>query len=215
MSKMILGVAIGAAEAITRSARLTVITSVALTISLFGGILTPSSAEAGPIETFSFAQTGYVLTDTLSGTFSGALEPGGSIQLADLTAFSAAFTANLGSLVGTEVDTYSLADLNLFSFFPSTDGPNSSLDIFASITTGVPGSICVGAAAAFGLCGQEGNAVGVDHLRYSQNPFLFETTAQFANVAFVPQTAAVPEPAYLGICGVLLAFLARRRRAMR
>jgi hypothetical protein len=171
---------------------------------LFAATLMAAASRAATVETFSFTQNGYLRTDYLHGTFTGAVEPDGLIQLADLSFFTASFTENQGPL--SAVDTYSLANLQLFSFMPSTDGPNSTLDIFASFTTGTPGSICVGAAAAFGLCGKSSNAVGEDHLRYSQNPFLFEITSQFAVVQFVPpQPAATPEPASAGLCGLTLA----------
>src|SRR5579863_1085915 len=107
----------------------------------------PSHAGASTVETFSFTQGGYP-AGTLTGTFTGTLELDGSIQLADLTAFSTSYAVNLGPPQGMEIDSYSLPDLKLFSFMPGTNGPNSTLDFFAGITTGTPGSICAGAAAA-------------------------------------------------------------------
>ena len=107
--------------------------------------LIPLATNAATLETFTFTQTGYAPGDTLTGTFTGAVEVDGSIQQADLTDFSASFADNLGALQGTQIDHYSLVNLQLFSFVPSMDGPNSSLDLFASATSGTPGSICVGA----------------------------------------------------------------------
>jgi hypothetical protein len=165
--------------------------------------LTPAAANAASLETFTFTQKGYPVDDVLTGTFTGVVEADGSIQQADLTAFTASFFYDEGPL-GVEVDTYSLVNLELFSFSPSMDGPNSSLDIFASVTSGTPAGICVGAAAAFGLCQQGGNVAGVDHVK--SNEFLWLTTTQFAAVQFVPvQTTVTPEPASIGLCGLALA----------
>jgi hypothetical protein len=166
--------------------------------------LTPVVTQAGPLETFSFVQS-YPSAGGVTGTFTGAVEPGGSIQLADLTAFSATYT-----LPGTPVafvDTYSLADLQLFSFFPGPNGPNSSLDIFASVTASPPGSLCVGAAAAFGACGPSGSVAGTVHVRYAANPFLFDQTTQFANVTFIPAPVVTSEPAMLGLTSLMLPLL--------
>jgi hypothetical protein len=181
---------------------------------LLAAAFIPAAADASTIETFTFTQTGYPLTGMLTGTFSGVAEPNGSIQQADLTAFAASFTANLGVPTGIQVDSYSLANLQLFSFTPSMDEPNSLLDIFASVTSGTPGSICVGAVAAFGLCGLGGNLAGVDHLIYQPNPFLWASTTQYAVVQFVPAQSTTPEPASIGLCGLAMAsaFVWRRRR---
>ncbi len=169
----------------------------AMTLLLFAAVFS-FPAGAGTVETFTFTQTYPV--DVMTGTFTGSLEPDGSIQLADLTAFSAI-------LVNSSIDTYSLQDLQLFSFLPGANGPNSSLDFFASITSGVPGSFCVGAAAAFGLCGQNGNIAGDVHFRYAPNPFLFETTTQFASVNLDPPAIA-PEPSTLWLWGWGIALMA-------
>ncbi|HVW84927.1 MAG TPA: PEP-CTERM sorting domain-containing protein [Bryobacteraceae bacterium] len=185
-----------------------------ITALLLAPALIPGEAKASTLKTFTFTQTGYPVNDILTGTFTGTVEADGSIQQADLTGFTASYAANLGRF-GIQMDTYTLPNLQLFSFIPSIDGPNSSLDIFASVTSGPPGSVCVGAAAAFGLCGVSGNLAGVDHLRYPQNPFLWTTTTQFALVQLVPaQPAATPEPATAGLCALALAsaFVWRRKR---
>lgn len=184
---------------------------------LLAATLIPAAAHASALETFTFTQTGYPGNDKLTGTFTGAIEADGSIQQADLSAFTASFTVDLG-LSGIQTDTYTLANLQLFSFLPSINGPNSSLDIFASVTSGPPGSICVGAAAAFGLCGVSGNLAGVDHVIYQPNPFLWETTAQTPTVQLLPpQPTATPEPASAGLCALSLASIImwRRRKTFR
>jgi hypothetical protein len=175
----------------------------------------PTAAKAATLETFAFTQTGYPGIDRLTGSFTGAVEANGSIQQADLTAFTASFVDDFGPL-GIHTDTYSLSNLQLFSFIPGMDGPNSSLDIFASVISGPPGSICVGAAAAFGLCGQGGNFAGIDHAIYQPNPFLWLGTTQAAVMQFVPaQPAATPEPASIGLCGLALASAVGWRRKCR
>jgi hypothetical protein len=181
---------------------------------LLGAAFLSAAANAATIETFKFTQTGYVGDDILTGSFTGTVEADGSIQQADLTAFTASFLDDRGSF-GIQIDSYSLANLQLFSFRPAMDGPNASLDIFASVTSGPPGSICVGAAAAFGLCGVGGNLFGVDHLIYQQNAFLWVTSTQAAVVQFVPaQSASAPEPLSISLCALaLLSTIAWRRRA--
>src|SRR5581483_10465477 len=106
------------------------------TASLLFCALAPEIADANTIENFSFTQAGYAGTEMATGTFTGIPELHGSIQLADLTAFSISYMALIGRPNVTETDTYTLPVLKLFSFRPAADGPNSSLDLFASITTG-------------------------------------------------------------------------------
>jgi hypothetical protein len=178
---------------------------VTLAALLLAAALSPAAAHASSLETFTFTQTGYPVDDMLTGSFTGMVESDGSIQQADLTAFTASFSYDEGPL-GIEVDTYSLANLQLFSFAPSVDGPNSSLDIFASAPSGTPAGICVGAAAAFGLCQQGGNVSGVDHVK--SNEFLWLTTTQSPSVQFEPaQITPAPEPGTIGLCGLALASL--------
>ena len=58
---------------------------------LLAATVAPVVAHAGPLETFSFTQ-GYPSLASVTGTFTGTVETGGSIQLADLTAFSATYS---------------------------------------------------------------------------------------------------------------------------
>jgi len=177
--------------------------------SLFAAIA-PAKVQAANVETFSFTQQ-FGSGATITGSFTGTPETDGSIQLADLTGFTATYALNAGPPTGNFVDTYALANLLLFSIFPAADGPNSSLDIFADITTAPSGSICVGAVAAFGECGDSGNFSGEVHVRYSQNPFLFDHTTATANVTFVSAPIATSEPGLLGVTALVLPLLLRRR----
>jgi hypothetical protein len=177
-------------------------------------LLALQSAGASMLETFTFTQAGYSAA-SLSGSFTGLVEADGIVQLADLTSFTANLTTNLGFPIGAQTDTYALGDLKLFSISVAPDGPNSSLDLFASITTGTPGNLCVGAAAAFDLCGTSNNAVGFAQVRYAPNPFLTVKTSQTAVVNLVPAApvTTVPEPASPVMIAIALALgMAWQRR---
>lgn len=101
-----------------------------------------STARATTIDTFDFSQTGWVFAANrpvpqglFSGSFTGAVEPGGNINLPDLTAFSAIWSTTSGS------QSYGLGSLSLFSF--TTTGGPSSFGIIAN--RGVENGVCVGA----------------------------------------------------------------------
>ena len=109
---------------------------------------TSPAARAATIDTFSFTQgdwsdffqgTGTLAPITngiLTGSFTGIVEPGGFIELTDLSSLTVAFTSP--HLSTEEI----LASTTLFSY--DTNGGASSLDIAGP--QGLP-TICVGAAA--------------------------------------------------------------------
>jgi len=99
-------------------------------------------------------QSGYTGGGTLTGSFTGTVEAEGYIKLGDLSAFNATFT------IGPATGFFYLTDLQLFSALPGSNGPNSSLHFYAQ-TAGLAQNVCVGAAAAFALCGAGGNFAGV------------------------------------------------------
>lgn len=180
---------------------------------LLGIMMTHAIASASTIDTFSFTQSGYTGGGVLIGSFTGKVEADGYIEAADLSAFSATF--NAPSDGGTITAYFYLTDLSLFSFLPAADGPNSSLDFYAQ-SSGLAQNACVGAAAAFGLCGSDGNAVGV-----ANTIGVSESTADFAVVSLVsstttPPPSAAPEPATYSLYGLALALVVagvwRRRR---
>lgn len=198
---------------------------------VLGAIAIPQ-ATATTIETFDFTLSDFGTSDGFAmGTFSGTPEANGSIQLADLTTFMLLFTVDHLApymSIGNELDGYSLGNLQFFSFQPGADGPNSSFDFQATSNTAA--NLCVGAAAAFGLCGVGGDfaAVATSVLSTPQNPLFYES-AQFANVTLqqpLPATlggnpvgiapggpvTGTPEPGTLGLCGVVLMGLRLWRR---
>jgi len=178
-----------------------------------GMMMAPAIAKASTIDTFSFTQSGYTGGGTLTGTFTGTVEADGFIEQADLSAFNATLTAP--ETEGEAMGFFYQTDLQLFSFLPSSDGPNSSLDFYAQ-TAGLDQNVCVGAAAAFGLCGAGGNFAGIANtigVADASTPNLPVLTL----ISSLPTNppATVPEPATDSFCGVALiaAGLWRRSRA--
>ena len=117
-----------------------------------------SPAGAATIDTFSFTQSNWVgsfseggLIHTsgpvagglLSGAFTGTVEPGGLIRLADLSAFSDIFT-DTAAPMGVATTGMNLGSLTTFSYL--TAGGPSTLDIAG---TAGNGGNCVGGAVPF------------------------------------------------------------------
>jgi hypothetical protein len=148
------------------------------------------AASATTIDTFSFTQGGYQDGGVLSGSFSGAVEPDGFIELTDLKSINVTFTYNPGSVTAT---LYGYGPATFFSY--ATTGGASSLDLVSSI--GVSSDACVGAVAAFGAfgCGNGvANAVGsVGDLSTTQ----LASVSLTSSVTTPPPLSAVPEPASL------------------
>jgi hypothetical protein len=178
---------------------------------LIGMMMGPAIAKGSAIDTFSFTESGYTGGGTLTGSFTGTVEANGYIELGDLSAFNATFT--VPTSVGEATGLFYLTDLQLFSVLPASDGPNSSLDFYAQ-TPGLAQNVCVGAAAAFGLCGAGGNfagignTIGVGDASTPNFPIL-------QLVSSVPSNppAIAPEPVTYSFCGLTLiaAGLWRRR----
>ncbi len=92
-------------------------------------------AQASVVRTFDFVQPGWQYYDgTLTGTFSGVVEPSGYIELGDLTSFTLTLDDPPVRMEGA------LGDLSLFSYKP---GSASSLDIELSNSGG---QFCLGAS---------------------------------------------------------------------
>jgi hypothetical protein len=166
------------------------------------------SAHAATVETFHFTQGGYQNHGVLSGTFTGTVESNGFLSKADLSAIDIQFSADASPTLLFSLSTLFIEPGALFSF--DTAGPPfdaGTLDIFGGAS--LIGNICVGAAAAFGLCGGSGFH-GV--VRGALIAYTNETPVV---TRISPVVTAVPEPStwammILGFCG--LGFMAYRRK---
>jgi len=163
-------------------------------------------ARASTVDTFTFTQSGYSSAGfnndgALNGTFTGTVEADGFIEKSDLSAFSAVLSYTTDGGGDQIVSNYFYLDnIDLFSFLPAADGTNSSLDVHAVDSIGV--GLCVGAAAAFGLCGEEGNAVGV--LQPALVTDELPSVTLVSSVQTSPPPAPAPEPGTLFLCGLAL-----------
>ena len=161
-----------------------------ITVLAYLAVSSPRMALASL--TFDFTQTGYTGGGQVTGNFSGNLEPNGTIQLGDLTSFSATWSGN-SSVAGFSLG---LSDLFRFTYTASTNVlsfggfMSNQIGIFIPSVTGASGRV-------------GNNIIGVGPSA---------TTNQAAVVT------AVPEPATLtpAVSGVLLCLgyaWRRRRRA--
>jgi hypothetical protein len=152
----------------------------------------PAGAET--IDTFDFVQNDYVWKLTplivafnLDGSFTGTVEPDGSIQQADLTAFKANVPLEIDDLFTT-------ANLSLFSY--NTTGGSNSLDFVVSGPVGAIGAIlCVGASVGLDpACLLAGGAIPAfaDGKLFFTSPFLY-LTGDFPTVTLVSSVTSVPE----------------------
>ncbi|HEY3939606.1 MAG TPA: hypothetical protein VGL97_19390 [Bryobacteraceae bacterium] len=155
-------------------------------IGLFGAFFFAAFSRATTIDTYSFTQGGYGNSQSVeapfAGSFSGAVEPNGLIELSDLISFSLFSNSTTPSF---------------FSF--NTNGGASSLD-----TAVPPGSldetVCIGATAAFGgtIAGTNCGAGG--SLGYNAVDGLTFTTNQLPDVTLISSVtnpAPAPEPGTL------------------
>lgn len=190
-----------------------------------------AAARADTIDTFTFTEgnwSGYRLVagvdspqlgDTLTGSFTGVVEPSGFIEQKDLTAFNVDFSdgslfANLG-----------LGDLTLFEY--DINGGVSSLDFAGSL--GAIQNICVGAATSldanctldFEVAYPAGTVgvVEVASLPDFVSPAFPVITLQSSFTPLMPipapaPVATAPEPAsaFLLLTGAALVFIGRFRR---
>jgi hypothetical protein len=155
------------------------------------------ATSATTIDTYDFTQGGYVGlagTGDLTGSFTGAVESDGFIELADLSSMSVTFTVTGGGALSSDA-------LPLFFSF-DTAGGSSSLDLITNlVTTPLPVSVCVGAAAVLGASGC--GAGGFDGVFF---PF---TTQDFPVVTLVSSVTTPESPTWvmmlLGFAGLAFA----------
>lgn len=207
---------------------------VAAAIAVWGLSIGAVAARAATIDTFSFTQAGWAKAmftaagpigpgapdpgGILTGTFTGTAEPGGFIQLGDLTSFSDSYSdaANPTGLGGTAMN---LASLSAFSYL--TMGGPSTLDIAG----GRSGGNCVGGALPFSNnCTADMLVVYVPGITGAVFQFFgspnFVSTAQpvitlVSSVTTPP--AGVPEPSSLSLLAAFIGLFgfagcAHRRR---
>lgn len=191
---------------------LTIKSPALIALALFAGAL---SVNAATIDTFDFTQGGWVNDvngGTLSGTFTGTVEPSGLIEAADLTSFSAQFVlpGSSGAFQFTRIAPFG-ASGPFFSY--NIDGGNSSLD-FLAYAPSENILVCEGAAAPLACAGPQ-NSFG-----YSA---AFGYTLQQATVTLVSSVTSnppapgtpTPEPATAAILGIGLLLIGIFRRGGR
>jgi hypothetical protein len=113
---------------------------------VFPTLLAVNSTASAATETFNFSYlTGWNGTDTsLTGSFTGTVEPDGLIERSDLTSFTATLITGTPPPIIASID---LSELTEFSY--DTTGGVSSLSYIASVPVSSPPPIywCAGAAA--------------------------------------------------------------------
>lgn len=165
--------------------------------------LAASSAEAATVDTFSFlSSTDWTFAGTsLSGSFTGTVEPNGFIELNDLQAFQV-----IGLVGGTEfLDDPTVGGLSFFSY--DTQGGASSLGFIAKDTANETG--CLGAPSVLSLaCNPNGanppSTVGVQTFLVGA---IFVTTPDLPVITLVSSMTTIPEPStwammVLGLAGL-------------
>lgn len=167
------------------------------------------SIAARDTVTYTFTQTAWGIDGSPApsfsetGSFTGTPEIDGYIEQADLSSFSATF-----SHLGNPLASFSLADLQYFSFLT---GQSGSFGFYASQQYySLTFKLCSGAPAAYGYCGQGGNIQGEYYPYYSS----YVTTADPAALTLLPNPPpppAVPESSGLVLVamGVMAAGILR------
>lgn len=153
-----------------------------------------AAANAATIATFSFTQAGWADgAYSLSGSFTGTVDSNGYITKDTLTGFQATLVGGLPNTYGLEI--FTGFPTSLFSFDTFTPIDSGSLAIYSP--AGGVYALCVGAPAAFGLCGAEfGPSVRGKLGGYSTLQAPVVTLVSITTDAPPPgATPGVPEPA--------------------
>lgn len=171
-----------------------------LVVAGYAAVLGPTTAQAATVVTYGFVQAGYLTTvqsaatgpGTLTGTFTGVVNPLGQFQLHDLSAFSLNFA--IPTVVGTSSGPFGgLGDLSLFSF-----NTTSGSDLLIISQDNLAQGTCVGAAATLSpFCNPGGNnPAGTLGALLLTNVVVARTTQApiITLVSSVTTPGAVPEP---------------------
>jgi hypothetical protein len=203
-------------------------------MALLLGLACAGAAQAVPIYTYTFTQTGYVpvpavvgaaTTGVVTGSFSGALDSSGHITRDTLTAYHfeiSGFTQGLDDFNWSH-DTLPF----LFSYIPGDSGSFGLVDhgynfvtVSLDVCIGLPaGILCNGGnargalAAAFGSTGSPIFNAIILHAYTDSVPLLVGSVADVGDPVFLA-TTPIPAALLLFMTGVgsfpLLAFLRRR-----
>jgi hypothetical protein len=183
---------------------------------LAGSFLSAAAADAATIYNYSFVQTGYdnnpvyglgPAPATVSGTFSGTLNAGGSIDPSTLTDFHLTFAYD-----GFPISYSDHGPPIVFSYHP---GDNGSLAIIQGLSNGY--EACTGIVVGFECAG--GNALGSVSFNFQGlAPLELSYTAPIVTLVSTtldPPVSATPVPATLPLFLSALAglgLIARRRQ---
>ena len=173
--------------------------------------LVSSAGNATTVATFSFTQGGYNNAGILSGTFTGTVNSLGFIDLADLSNFSDTFKYDYGGGLMFTASGY-LMSLSLFSF--NAQSLDSASLGFKNQVGLLYSNVCVGAPAAYGLCGGSGKRGAIDNAYFTNEAPV--VTLVSSSIIGDPIASGVPEPStwammLLGFAG--LGFMAYRRKS--
>ena len=174
--------------------------------------LVSSAGNATTVATFSFTQGGYNNAGILSGTFTGTVNSLGFIHLADLSNFSDTFKYDAGGGF-TFTDFGYLTSLSLFSF--NAQSLDSASLGFKNQVGLLYSNVCVGAPAAYGLCGGSGKRGAIANADFITNEAPVVTLVS-SSIIGDPIASGVPEPStwammLLGFAGI--GFMAYRRKS--
>lgn len=169
-------------------------------------VLASVEAKATTISTYEFTQSYRGTPDLLTGEFSGVVDDLGFITKANLLSFQVKLPAVLSLGLNNLSDPSSI-----FSF--DTLNPASTLDIFAGAMPSY--GLCIGAAAAFGLCGSLSGITSLGVFSFNYIPYFYSQQAPEIRL-LSSITSGVPEPStwammILGFAGI--AVMACRRKS--
>jgi hypothetical protein len=186
------------------------------TVSTLSTVLSLAAVRytrAATIDTYDFTQGGYTfngsvfLTGVLTGSFTGAVESSGFIEITDLSSIEVTFTTTI-ALEGV-IQFFGFGPATFFSF-DAAQGPGS-LDFETGISN-TKSVICVGAVAAFGFgaCGSGGVNGFVTPIWTTQALPVVSLVSSVTTVAEVPTWAMM----LVGFAGLGFAgYRASRRTA--
>jgi len=176
-------------------------------------LIAAGSAEAVPIYTYNFEQSGYIAVNDptgpqgkVTGSFSGSLDQSGYITINTLTEYHfsiSGFASDAVPAIAWSNDTRPL----IFSYLP---GSSSTLTVVEALQIGVNAAItCIGGVA--GIVCDSGNALGSQAFSVPGAIIQAALSSTPASVTFVrvvdPDVATTPLPASLLLFGTAISGL--------